>query len=59
MLTSSMRLTARDRPNYNERLLARRNCVGERGVARLVGEIPFAGEESEEGAARRVSWSLS
>lgn len=44
-------LSSRNRSNHNKRLLAAGDGVGEWGVGRFVGEIFFAGEKAQEGAA--------
>ena len=44
-------LSTRDGPDHDKWLLPRRNCVGKRGVGRLVGEVFFTGEEAQKGAA--------
>jgi len=46
-----MALTTRNGPDHNKRLFPGCDCIGERGVGRLVGEVFFAGEEAQEGAA--------
>src|SRR6266550_8441489 len=46
-----MALTTRNGPDHNKRLFPGCDCIGERGVGRLVGEVFFAGEEAQERAA--------
>src|SRR5947207_15661002 len=46
-----MALTTRNGPDHNKRLFPGRDGVGEWGVGRLVGEVFFAGEEAQKGAA--------
>ena len=46
-----MALTASNGPDHNKRLFPGCDCIGERGVGRLVGEVFFAGEEAQERAA--------
>src|SRR5205823_177714 len=46
-----MALTTRNGPDHNKWLFPGCDCIGERGVGRLVGEVFFAGEEAQEGAA--------
>ena len=44
-------LAAGDGPDDDKRLLPRRDRVWQWGVGRVVGEVFFAGEEAQEGAA--------
>ena len=46
-----MALTTRNGPDHNKRLFPGCDRIGERGVGRLVGEVFFAGEEAQKGAA--------
>src|SRR5256884_3009710 len=38
-----------DRADHEKRLRSRRDRVGERGIRRLVRQVPLAGEEAQEG----------
>src|SRR2546426_11110089 len=42
------RLAAGDRPHHEKGLRSRRDRVGERGIRRLVGQVPLARKESQE-----------